>query len=254
MLLELESYGVKKPIEIIPNFVPYARFQVENTHFLHKKLKLETSIPLILSVGRLGIEKNFSFLLEVFAKVSKQQSDVQLVIVGKGPEKENLLTQCEALNIKHRVNFINSILPSQMPKAYKDADIFVFPSQSETQGVCVLEAACAALPIVVVDDLAFDRIVDHEQNGYLLPLDIEAFSNVISKLLKDKILREKMGNTSKEIAKNNFNGEKITEGLLTLYEKVLFEHTSSSHKIYNINKNALIRITKMVKSIDRMFD
>ena len=254
MQLELQSYGVKKDIRVIPNFVPIEKFQVKNTNFLHNQLSLPPTTPLILSVGRLGIEKNFSFLINAFSKIAKKNSVVDLVIVGRGPEEEHLRALAAKLALSERIHFIDTIDPSLMPQAYQDAVLFAFSSESETQGVCVLEAASSGLPIVVVNDLAYDRMVVDGVNGYSVPLSIPAFSEAILKILSDRDLQEKMGKASREIAIDNFEGGKITEELIAIYENVLARHKVSRKIIKKVNKVALARIIQMKRGIDRMLN
>lgn len=254
MKLELQSYGVKKDIAIIPNFVPTEKFQVENTGFLHAQLSLPPTTPLILSVGRLGLEKNFSFLIQAFSVVAKKNSSSDLVIVGKGPEKDNLKKLASQLGLSERIHFIDSIDQSLMPQAYKDAALFAFSSESETQGVCVLEAACSGLPLVVVNDLAFDGVIENNINGYSLPLSISSFSDGILALLADQNLRSQMGEASAEMASKNFNGGEITENLITLYKNALADHRVSRRIIRKVNKVALAQIIQMKRSIDKILN
>lgn len=254
MQLELQSYGVKKEISIIPNFVPLENFQNENTSFLHLQLSLPPTTPLILSVGRLGIEKNFSFLIRAFNAVAKKNSSVDLVIVGKGPENENLRQLASKLGLAERIHFIDSIDPALMPQAYKDAVLFAFSSESETQGVCVLEAASSGLPLVVVNDLAFEGIIENNVNGYSLPLSISEFSKAILQLLSDQTLREKMGAASYEIASKNFNGADITADLIALYETAFTKHKVSRRIIRKVNEVALAQLVQMKRGIDKILN
>lgn len=251
MQLELQSYGVKKDITVIPNFVPIGNFQTQNTGFLHNLLSLPPTTPLILTVGRLGIEKNFSFLIRAFSTVAKKNSSADLVIVGKGPEKENLRELASKLRLSERIHFIDSIDPQFMPQVYKDAILFAFSSESETQGVCVLEAASSGLPLVVANDLAYDGVIENEVNGYFLPLSVLAFSDAILKLLEDDALRRKMGKASFDIAQKNFNGILITKDLISLYEKVLSKHKVSRRIIKKVNEIALARIIQMKRGLDK---
>ncbi len=251
MQQELQSYGVKKEITVIPNFVPIEKFQTQNTGFLHNLLSLPPTTPLILTVGRLGIEKNFSFLIRAFSTVAKKNSSADLVIVGKGPEKENLRELASKLRLSERIHFIDSIDPILMPQVYKDAVFFAFSSESETQGVCVLEAASSGLPLVVANDLAFDGVIENEVNGYFLPLSVLAFSDAMIKLLEDAPLRERMGEASYNIAQKNFNGAGITMDLISLYEKVLSKHKVSRRIIKKVNEIALSRIIQMKRGLDK---
>ncbi|MBI2022540.1 glycosyltransferase, partial [Candidatus Daviesbacteria bacterium] len=92
MELELISYGVKKPIEIIPNFLDLKKFNVWDKHFLHKLLNLPPATPILLAAGRIEPEKNFEFLIKSFHKISKEDQTSHLVIVGEG-RVENELRQ-----------------------------------------------------------------------------------------------------------------------------------------------------------------
>ena len=118
----------------------------------------------------------------------------------------------------------------------------------------MLEAACAGLPLVVVDDLAFDGIIENNVNGFALPLSVLAFSDAILKLLSDQDLREKMGKASNTIALKNFNGTDITTDLVALYNIALSKHEVSRRIIKKVNKVALARIIRMKRGIDKILN
>lgn len=221
MKKELLSYGVKKQIHVIPNFLEGERFKKNKKGYLHKLLNLPKETPIILTVGRIGKEKNIDFILKVFKEVCKKDIKSHLVIVGRGPESDNLITLSKKLGIEKRVHFTGGIDYEFMPLVYKDATIFVFASYTETQGVCVLEASASGIPLVINNDGAFKGMVDDGVNGYILPLNITRFSEKIIKLLKDKGLRDKMGNKAEMIAEKNFDAAKITTELTNIYTKLL---------------------------------
>lgn len=221
MKKELVSYGLKRNIPyIIPNFLDEGKFKSRRKGFLHDLLNLDKDISIILTVSRIGLEKNIDFILRVFKEVAKMDKKAHLVIVGKGPEKENLENLADELGIQERVHFTGLIDYDDMPDVYADADIFVFVSRTETQGVCVLEAAASGVPCVVSTDLAFKDIVEDRENGFLLPLDEKKFKDKIVLLLGNDKLRREMSKKSIEISSNNFSADKITNDLIGVYENL----------------------------------
>lgn len=218
---EFISYGLKKNVPyVIPNFLEEGKFKSSRIGYLHKRLKLDKDVLIVLTVSRIGKEKNIDFILRVFKEVAKRDKKAHLVIVGKGPEKNNLVVLADKLGITERVHFTGVIDYDYMPFVYKDSDVFVFVSRTETQGLCVLEAAASGVPSVASDDLAFKDTVIDKENGFLLPLDEEKFANKIILLLKNDKLREEMSKKSREIASQNFNGERITDELIRVYAKL----------------------------------
>lgn len=214
---ELIEYGLKKEIHVISNFLEIERFRNNRKGYLHDLLKFPKDIPFILTVGRIGKEKNIDFILRVFKEIAKTDKRTHLVIVGKGPEKDNLSNLADKLGISERVHFTGVIDYDSMPLVYSDSEIFVFASYTETQGVCILEAAASGVPCVANDDLAFkDALIDKE-NGFLLPLDEKKFAEKIILLLKNDKLRQEMSKKSIGIISKNFNGEKIADELIRIY-------------------------------------
>lgn len=221
MKKELVSYGVKKQIHVIPNFLEGNRFVKNKKGYLHKLLGLSESTPIILTVGRIGKEKNIDFILKVFKDVCRKDTKSHLVIVGKGPESDNLLSLAKKFGVEKRVHFTGAIDYEFMPLVYKDATIFVFASYTETQGVCVLEASASGIPLVINNDEAFEGMVKDSENGFILPLNISKFSEKILYLLQNKNIRVKMGKKASVIAAKNFEASKITKDLIQVYSKIL---------------------------------
>lgn len=247
MKQKLVEFGCKKDIVIIPNFVQRDEFSDVDKGYLHKRLHLPKSIPVILSVGRIGIEKNFHFLIEVFALFSKKDKNSHLCIVGQGPQKENLKKLAQRLNISDRVHFTGRINANVMPKVYADSTIFIFPSITETQGMCVLEAASSGLPIIVSDDGAYEKMVVDGKNGFALPLKVSLFVDKIQKILQNPQLQDKFGNMSKNLVKENFNSEDITENLINYYDEKISKKKLKAKILYRVNRAASLGF-KNVKS------
>lgn len=224
---ELLSFGIKKQIEVIPNPIENEKFLVEKKDFLRKKFSIPKNDPVVLSVGRLGKEKNFSFLIRAFSKVVKKHPNAHFVLVGIGPERKNLESLSGRLKLGKNMHFAGKIDYEEMPLTYLGADIFVFASQTETQGMVVLEAAAAGLPLIVADDSVFDNIVTGK-NGFSLPLLQRNFVEKLVYLLENPEIGEKMGAASREIAQKRYNREAIIDHLVSYYSYIL--STSSTRK------------------------
>lgn len=247
----LINYGIKKPIMVIPNTVDTSAFDISKTAFLQKKLYLPDDTPIILTVGRLGKEKNFTFILKMFKKLAKNESKSHLVFVGKGPEKANLVKLSGEL-IDKRIHFVGEIGVEFMPFAYASAEIFVFASHTEVHPMVVLEAAAAGLPLVLVDDSAYKNIIIDGINGFSLPQDQEVFVAKLQRLLEDKNLRKKFGDSSRIIIRKNFNPELLTSEMVSYYRRTI--QTYKPNNIRKFNKKAYTVLYKTAQAIDRFFN
>ncbi|OGE38399.1 hypothetical protein A3B45_00830 [Candidatus Daviesbacteria bacterium RIFCSPLOWO2_01_FULL_39_12] len=226
---ELIAIGIKKPITVIPSFIDLEKFNTKKGGFLHKLCQIAKEDKILLSVGRLEKEKNFEFLIRAFQKVAKGYLNVHLVIVGEGSQRKNLENLIKSIDLEKRVHFTGEIDMELMSLVYKDADIFVFSSVSETQGLCVLEAAASRLPLVLVDDLAYKGVILDNKNGFSLPLDQQLFVDKILLLIKDARLRQTFGEESKQLVESNFSEKPLVDKLVKLYKSYILKN---AHKTY----------------------
>lgn len=221
MKLELTKMGVKKPITVIPNFVDLSRFNVEPDGFLHKMLKLPPKAKIVLSVGRLGKEKNLKFIIEMFHELAKIDTDSHLVIVGEGVEEKKLQALIDKFGLSQRAHLAGGISNDKMPYVYADSNIFVFASTSEVHPMVTIEAAAAGLPLVLINDRAFDREIVDGKNGFFLPSDQKLFAQKTKEILTNPSLAKEFGEYSKQLVKNNFNEEVILAKIDKLYKQTL---------------------------------
>lgn len=224
MKQELIQAGVKKEITVIPNFLDLSEFDIKKNNFLRSNFHIGEDKEIILSVGRLGKEKNLDFLLEIFAEVYFKRASAVLVIVGEGFEKNRLIELSKKLKVSDRVVFTSGIEAKLIPQVYTSADIFITPSISEVHPMVAIEAASAGLPLLVADDLAFAGLVENGRNGYMLPLEKDKFAQKIIELLSDKNKRKKFGQASKEIVSSKYHPEILSDKLLKYYEQALKDY------------------------------
>ena len=246
----LLGYGIKKPVMVIPNVIDTLAFNISRKTFLQKKLHLPENTPIILAVGRLGKEKNFSFIVKMFKKLAEKESTPHLVFVGKGPEKENLVNLSGEL-IDKRIHFADEIDAKFMPFVYASAEIFVFASTTEVHPMVVLEAAAAGLPLVLLDDSAYKNIIINGVNGFSLPQKQDIFVTKLKQLLGNKTLAKKFGKNSQLILRKNFDPEFLTNEMVDYYKKIIKEYKPDNIKKFYKKARAL---NKTAQAIDRFFN
>jgi glycosyltransferase involved in cell wall biosynthesis len=120
----------------------------------------------LLYVGRISEDKNLDFLIEVYKAAAKPLPGLNLIIVGDGPYLEALKAKAGALP---RVVFTGRLSYDELPRVYSQADLFVFPSTTDTFGMAVLEAQACGLPALVSDAGGPQELVVHGRTGWVVP-------------------------------------------------------------------------------------
>ncbi len=243
---ELLSYGVTKEVSVIPGGIELERFRKSEKGFLREKLDVNDDKKIILYLGRLGKEKNIGFIIQSLENLLKRRSDTCLAIVGDGPERENLKKMVGQLDLTGRVLFVGFIERENVPKVYYDSDIFVFASNTETQGLTVPEAMAGSLPVVVVRDPAFEEIVFEGKTGLVSEPTEISFNSKVRKLLDSEDLRKKLGEAGKELVEDKFSAKIQAKNIVKAYEKAI-RINSEKKKVSRILKNRMSLIRDFLR-------
>ncbi len=215
------EYGAKKPVYIIPSGIDINKFKkTDDEEKIREKYNIKDDAILLLTVCRLSEEKNLDFLLKVFQKIIKKRKNVYFMIVGDGPEKENLEKQSFRLGLKGKIIFTDKISYQRIPSFYNASDIFLFSSFSEVQPTIFTEAMASGLPIVAIKAIGSEDVITNGENGFLASDDIDDFSQKALKIIDNENLRKRMSEKAKIRAKY-FSIENSTRKMLSLYEKVI---------------------------------
>jgi glycosyltransferase involved in cell wall biosynthesis len=174
----------------------------------------------IVFVSRLILRKGLQFLIEAIPDIRKQVSNPFVIkVIGDGPDKEKFLQQIEHLGVSEHFKFYGYVEHDKLPEYYLDADVFILPSLAEGMPNVVLEAMGSGLPIVATRVAGSEELVQHGENGFLVaPKDVNAIAQALSTLINEKMLRERMGRRSKEIARQ-YTWEFVTEQYIVLYQQ-----------------------------------
>jgi glycosyltransferase involved in cell wall biosynthesis len=188
----IREQGVYKPVLAIPTGIYPERFQSGGSSFLQENFGISAQKKVLLFVGRIGKEKNLSFLLSAFALIAAQEREAVLVLVGGGPEERSLRSSAANLGIEGKVVFTGKLPPETVAGAYRSADLFVFPSVTETQGIVLVEAMAAGLPVVAKAAYGSLAMVDDGVTGYLCRGEEHEFAEKTLSILHDPQLKRRM--------------------------------------------------------------
>lgn len=222
---EVESYGVCVPTVVMPCGVDEREFAGPPTYDLRSELKLHRT-RLLLFVGRLGKEKNVGFLLRVLAILAARRDDVHLVIVGDGPSRAELEQQARGLGLAGRVSFCGYVPRERVIHLYRQVDLFVFASMTESQGLVVLEAMMAGTPPVAVEAPGVRDLVRSGTDGVLVPHDEEAFAAACEDLLNNPQRRQALAAAARERARS-LSAQSYVQGLVATYEELRRTRTAT---------------------------
>jgi 1,2-diacylglycerol 3-alpha-glucosyltransferase len=223
---DLLDYGVKKniPICTLQTGVNLKLFRksLKNRRALRKKLNISPEKKVLITVSRLGREKNIEFLIKSFAKIKKKKKDILFLIVGDGPDSERLEKMARRMKITDSVIFTGAIPHKEIPAYYQSSDIFIFASLTDIQPIVILEALACGLPTVVLKDKAFTDVVLDNKNGFLIDghfsNPIKLFSQKIIKILENQVLYKKFSISALKTGRS-FSEKKMAENLLEIYKK-----------------------------------
>lgn len=204
---DLEALEVNEDIKVVP-----AGLNIENIH----KIPPSDHKSDIIFAGRLIKDKNVDILIKAIKIVKKEIPDIRCSIIGEGPERANLETLTQKLEVNDNVNFID-FLPhhDDVISFIKSSKVFVLPSTREGFGMVVIEANACGLPVIVVKhemNAACDLVVNNK-NGIIADFSKESIALAIISLLERK---DEMCYQCIEMA-GKFDWDKIVDSLEKIY-------------------------------------
>ena len=222
-------YGISRPLEIIPTGIPdnkfgkYSIFRAQSlSSTLSRKFPAIKDRKIMLYVGRIVKEKNLAFLYDVLKKVRETEPKACLLMVGGGPYLEELKDMAVAQGLEKAVCFPGYVPSKDVIYLYRMAQVFVFPSKTETQGLVTIEAMLAGLPVVALGEMGTVDVMQGDHGGYMVDDDVDAFSQKVLSLLQNPALRKQKALEAKEWGAQ-WKISALTPRLLHCYERVLAE-------------------------------
>lgn len=219
----LRSYGLLKPIRVIPSGISMQQHKNRLSESERRRKRQELGISddnqVLISLGRLGVEKNTDELIRLFYEARKHNDKLVFLVVGDGPARDHLESLAVSLGVSDSVIFTGMVEPTAVQKYYQLGDVFVSASTSETQGLTYIEAAANGLPLLCRKDPCLDDVIQEGINGYEYTTACE-FLEELNAMLETPGWRESAGRHSEEIA-STFDKSSFAVGVEKIYKSVL---------------------------------
>ena len=179
----------------------------------------------LLYVGRLAKEKNLETLIEAAALLIKRDKSLRLMLVGDGPHRLECKTLVRKFGIGDQVRFAGFLMRPEVEKYYSAADLFVFPSMTETQGLVVLEAMSFGLPPIAVGGGGASEGMRDGVNGFVVSNEASGFALACRELLDNQERYEEVSRSALETAKGQ-SPEQAVQKVLSVYRNAIELHRS----------------------------
>jgi glycosyltransferase involved in cell wall biosynthesis len=231
MLDVLRAYGVKAAAEVIPTGLQEHSFKDADGKAFRIKYGIPLERPMLLFVGRVAFEKNISFLLEMTKVLIEKHPDALLVVAGQGPAEKILHKLAADLGLDNNIKFIGYLdRNTELNACYQAADIFVFSSKSETQGLVLLEAMAQGTPVVAIAELGTASILIEGKGALIAADNIEGFADKVHYLLKYPEDRYELGKVALMYATENWTAKLQAERMLHFYHHIKSVHQAGGEK------------------------
>jgi len=216
----LRDYGVTRPITVVPTGIDLELVDAAPPADIRGQYGIPAGVPLLVYAGRLAREKNIPRMLGAFRRVLGVEPDVHLLIIGGGPFDLGTLALAKELGIDHRLRVTGLVDHAVVMQGLREADLFVFASQTETQGLVIGEAMACGKAVAAVASPAAREIITDGQEGLLVEDADAPFAEGMLALLHNPALRDEMGRRARRRAES-LSIPRCTEKLLELYRQVI---------------------------------
>ncbi|WP_088700576.1 glycosyltransferase [Halomonas campaniensis] len=228
----LTRYGVTTPTKVIPTGLSLESFchtqgtQDDSDFRAHYHLPQEAQ--LLLYVGRAAFEKNIDFLIDMLPKVLTEHPTARLIITGEGPAHDSLVQRAQEVGVADAVLFLGYLdRHGPLQAAYRAADVFVFASRTETQGLVLLEAMALGTPVVSTAMMGTLDVLKEGEGCLIAEDNHDDFAAKVNRLLNDETLRQQLAQRAQVYAAS-WHEDAKSENLVTLYRKLTDERLANA--------------------------
>jgi 1,2-diacylglycerol 3-alpha-glucosyltransferase len=180
----LSEYGITTPMHILPTGLDLDQFRTPPVTDFRAHLGVSPESPLLLYVGRVALEKNIDFLIDMIPSVLARHPEAILVIAGEGPAEHHLRRRVRSMALEKSILFVGYMRrDGSLQDAYRAADLFVFASRTETQGLVLLEALALGTPVVALGAMGTLDVLNSEGGCLIAPDHPGGFASVINATL-----------------------------------------------------------------------
>jgi L-malate glycosyltransferase len=213
-----EQLDVHTPITVVPNFIDPQRYeQFQAT--LGARRWAQPGEKVLVHISNFRPVKRVGDVVEIFSRVYREVPS-RLLLVGDGPERSRIEQECRDHGICHAITFIGNL--PLVEEVLVGADLFLLPSETESFGLAALEALACKVPVIATDVGGLPEVVNHGENGFLLPLgDVDAMGAAAVELLQDEARHQQFKEEARRSAVERFAQDVIVQRYRQLYADVL---------------------------------
>ena len=217
----LRGYRVANELHVRPTGIDLERFRGGDGNRFRTERHIDLQRPVVMFVGRIVHEKNIGFLLDAVHQVKRSVPDILFVMAGEGPAEGALKERARDLGLDDNVLFVGNLhsLPD-LVDCYSAADLFLFASRTETQGLVLLEAMALGVPVVSTAEMGTRDILRAERGAVVMEERIEPFAAKVVELLRDPAERRRIGAEGLEYVQEWSAGE-MAKRMAELYEEII---------------------------------
>jgi glycosyltransferase involved in cell wall biosynthesis len=216
--LILREYQVEMPVSVVPSPVDLTRYEDKDSSRIRQEFELD-KYEVLLYIGRLAKEKGLDLLINTFAMIISERPQARLLLVGDGPYRRALEGLVQKHGLSRKVIFTGVVPHEEVPDYAVAGDLFVYTSLIDTQGLVLVEAMAAGIPIVAVEAPGPIDILSGG-GGLLVPAEEDAFVQAVLTLLEDDIRRKEVGEEAFRLAQP-YAVSTVTDRMLAVYNEAL---------------------------------
>jgi glycosyltransferase involved in cell wall biosynthesis len=226
----LTAYGVSAPMHVLPTGIPVGRFEGGDGAAFRSRHGIAPERPVALFVGRVAHEKNIAFLIEAVAVARAATPDILLLVTGEGPAVDTLKALVAAREISGNVQFLGYLdRRSELPDCYAAADVFAFASRTETQGLVLLEAMAAGLPVIALSAMGTADILGAGKGCIVPPDDPVAFGHMLAHFFNHRPVWGHLQREARDYA-HAWSDAAMAERLASLYRSIRRERLAQDRE------------------------
>ena len=216
----IQRWGVDNShILALPTGIEEKKFQGATGEKIRKKYQIEPNDLVLLLVSRLTEEKNVEFIFRSLQPLFKKYDHLKFLVVGEGYLKKKLEKKYASNKMKGKIIFTGLVDKKEIKHYYAVGDIFVYASQSETQGLIIAEALYLKLPVVAVQATGISDILANSSAGILTSTRLEEFRQAVKELIGQPEKRKKMGEMGKKLVQEKYTASVCAEKLEKIYKE-----------------------------------
>ncbi len=213
----LARYGVSTANTVLPTGLDLDEFRAGSGHAFRVRHGIPRDRPMLLTVSRLAREKQIDFLLQVVRELAPRIPDLLLVVTGEGPDAPRLKSLARQLGLGPNVLFLGNLdRGSTLLDCYRAADVFVFASPTETQGLVLIEAMALGVPIVSTAVMGTATVLRGAHSACIAPEDVPGFADRVARVLEQPERRAGMAAAGPDDARA-WGVDTMTRRLLEVY-------------------------------------